>query len=211
MQATGELAASSRVIEEPWAQGMNVKRSVVLVLLLLLASPSAFAMRCGNRLVNQGAQDFQVRERCGEPFYIDRYTGVDVIGAYGPVESQQTVQFDVWYYNFGSNQLLRRLVFRDGILAREETLGYGVAEIGTDCNPNGIYDNLSSGELYARCGEPVSRRSATDTVVRRPVPGLERWRDQRREDWVYDFGDDRFLRLVHLVDGRVAATELLRR
>ncbi|MEP7043880.1 MAG: DUF2845 domain-containing protein [Dokdonella sp.] len=188
-----------------------MNRTALLVLILLFVAPSAHALRCGNRIVDKGAQDFQVRDRCGEPFWIDRYTNVDVIGAYGPLEQQRSVQFDVWYYNFGPRQLMRQMIFRDGVLLREETLGYGVDEIGSDCNPNRDYAGLSVGELYARCGEPASRRSETDTIVRRPAPGLERWRDQRREDWVYDFGDNRFLRIVRLVDGRVNGTDLVRR
>lgn len=181
------------------------------LLLLLLASTSAHAMRCGNRLVTSGAQDFQVRQRCGEPFWTDRYTNVDVIGTRGPVEQQRSVQFDVWYYNFGRNQLMRELVFRDGVLLREDTLGYGVDEIGADCNPNRALTDLSIGELVALCGEPASRRSQSDTLVRRPARGVEEWRDQRREDWIYDDADSRFVRVVHLFDGRVSGVDRVQR
>ena len=185
-----------------------MRRHLLPILVLLLASPGVFAMRCGNRLVGDGTQDFQVRDRCGEPFWTDRYTNVDVIGAYGPLEQQRTVQFDVWYYNFGPRQLMRQLIFRDGVLIAEETLGYGVNEIGDDCDPNRVLDGLSTGELVARCGEPRSRRSQTDTIVRRPARGVEQWRDQRREEWVYDGDDSRFVRIVRLIDGRVNGVDL---
>ena len=180
-----------------------MNRLLLLALALLLFSGPAFALRCGTRLVTEGTQDFQVRDRCGAPFYADTYFAYEVFGAYGPVEQQREVQYDVWYYNFGPHDLMRRFVFRDGVLVREETLGYGVNEIGSDCNPNRDYTGVSVGELVARCGEPALRRQAYDAIVNRPIPGYARWRDQRREDWVYDFGEDRFLRLVHLVDGRV--------
>ena len=45
-----------------------VKRYFLFAFVLLIASPAAFAMRCGSRIVTEGAQDFQVRDRCGEPF-----------------------------------------------------------------------------------------------------------------------------------------------
>jgi hypothetical protein len=186
-------------------------RYLLPILALLLAAPAAHAMRCGNRLVSDGAQDFQVRERCGDPFWTDRYTNIEIIGRDGPIEHQREVQFDVWYYNFGPHQLMRQLVFRDGLLEREQTLGYGVDEIGSDCDPNRLLGGLSAGELVARCGEPASRRSRTDTLVRRPAPGIERWRDQRREDWIYDFGDRRYVRVVRVVDGRVDAVDSLPR
>lgn len=186
-------------------------RILLPTLVLLLAAPDAPAMRCGNRIVSQGAQDFQVRDRCGDPFWTDRYTDVEVIGAYGPLERQSSVQFDVWYYNFGRHQLMRRLLFRDGVLLREETLGYGVDEIGDDCDPDRMPDGLSVGELVARCGEPASRRSQYDAIVRRPIPGVEQWRDQRREQWVYDFGDSRFVSIVTLSDGHVSGVERVQR
>jgi len=188
-----------------------MKKYVLFAILLLLASPSAFAMRCGTRIVTEGTQDFQVRERCGEPFYADTYVSTEVFGAYGPVQNYRDVQYDVWYYNFGPRHLMRRFVFRDGVLAREETLGYGVDEIGSDCNPNRDYRGFSVGELIARCGEPASRRTYYDTLVRRPIPGYERYRDQRREEWIYDFGEDRFLRSMVLIDGRVETINTIER
>ena len=186
-------------------------RILFLAVALMMVSPSAFAVRCGTRLVSEGTQDFQVRDRCGDPFYADTYTTIEVFGANGPIEQQREVQYDVWYYNFGPRDLMRRFVFREGVLMREETLGYGVNEIGDDCNPNRDYTGYSVGELVARCGEPASRRTAYDTLVRRPAPGYERWRDQRREDWFYDFGEDRLVRRMHIVDGRVFSAEAIAR
>jgi len=179
--------------------------------LLLVASSGAFAMRCGTRLIVGGDRDFQVRERCGAPFWIDDYVGVDVLGARTPLERQIDVQFEVWYFNFGPRQLMRRLVFRDGVLQREETLGYGVRELGGDCPADALWNGLSSGELVARCGQPASRRSRPTTVVRRPGPRHELWREERREEWVYDDGDAPRVRLVHLLDGHVTAIERLAR
>ncbi len=180
-----------------------MKTYVFIAIFLLLASPPAFAMRCGTRIVNEGTQDFQVRDRCGEPFYADTYYATEVFGLRGPVEAYRDVQYDVWYYNFGPHNLMRRFVFRDGVLAREETLGYGVNQIGDDCNANRDYRGVSVGELVARCGEPASRRTNYDTLVHQPVPGYARYRDQRREQWIYDFGENRFLRSFLLIDGRV--------
>ena len=187
-----------------------MKKLVFLAVFFLLASPSAFALRCGTRIVTEGTQDFQVRERCGEPFYADVYVATEVFGAYGPVQHYHDVQYDVWYYNFGPHNLMRRFVFRDGVLLREETLGYGVDQIGSDCNPNRDYRGVSVGELVARCGEPASRRTYYD-AIERAVPGYARYRDVRREDWIYDFGEDRFLRLLRLVDGRVQDIESIER
>lgn len=184
--------------------------AVVIALLFCFASPAAFALRCGSRVISSGDQDFQVRSRCGDPIWIDEFIGVDVIGnRYS--QQQIEVQVQVWYYNFGPSQLMRRLRFRNGVLADEETLGYGVSTIGGNCDANLNYTGLSVGELIARCGQPATRRGATDTIVRRIAPGISRWAGQRREDWFYDFGGNSFLRLVHLVDGQVTGSETVPR
>ena len=188
-----------------------MKNHAVLAILLLLASPAALAMRCGSNIVTEGAQDFQVRDRCGAPFYADTYYVTEAFGGRGPAALYRDVQYDVWYYNFGPRNLMRRFVFRDGVLEREETLGYGVDEVGADCNPNRDYRGVSVGELVARCGEPASRRTNYDTIVHRPAPGYARYRDQRREEWIYDFGEDRFVRSYLLIDGRVEDIENVQR
>ena len=183
------------------------RRLALLALCLILASPAAHALRCGNRLVVDGDRDDQVRERCGDPYWSEHHARIEIVGRDGPLELQREVQFDVWYYNFGPHQLLRRLEFRDGRLVHEGTLGYGVDEIGASCDANLLVDGLATGELVARCGEPASRRSLADTVVRRPAPGIEHWQGVHREEWVYDFGERRSARVLQIVDGRVVDVE----
>jgi hypothetical protein len=183
---------------------------VAIAFVLVLASPSAFALRCGSNIVTQGAQDFQVRARCGDPFYSDRYVTTEVFGTNAAETVYRDVQYDVWYYNFGPRQFMRRFVFRDGVLAREESLGYGVDEIGDDCNLSRDYRGASVGELVAHCGEPASRRVNDDGVVRRG-PDFARIRDVRREQWIYDFGDDRTVRMFNMTDGRVDGGGLINR
>lgn len=182
-----------------------------LLLAVSLSAPAAAAVRCGNRLVDAGDREFQVRERCGEPFWTESWQGVDIVGRDTPIERQEEVQWSVWYYNFGPRDLMLRVRFRDGVLRDTETLGYGVRRIGESCRATMDFRGLSSGELVARCGEPASRRQANNSVVLRPGPGFERWRESRSEEWVYDFGDSRFLRLIELRDGRVTSSQQLSR
>ena len=184
---------------------------IFMAVVLLLASPAALAMRCGNRVVADGARDFQVRERCGKPFWSESWLGVDIVGRNTPLERQREVEWSVWYYNFGPRELMQRLVFRDGKLERSDTLGRGVREIGDSCRANLNFTGLSSGELVARCGEPAARREAHDSTVYRPGPGVENWREQRREEWTYEFGDSQLVRVLHLLNGQVTGVETLAR
>jgi hypothetical protein len=144
-----------------------------------------------------------VRERCGEPFYIDQFASVSVRGADGPYETQSEDVYDVWYYNFGPRKLMVRLLFLNGRLAREETLGYGVNTLGESCNLDGLAAGTSAGEIIAYCGEPAGRRQQRQAVVRRDNFRNERYTPVRVEEWTYDLGDARLLRILTLQNGRL--------
>lgn len=183
-----------------------MKRLVLLCLLLLLAAPAS-ALRCGTRVVADGDRDFTVRERCGEPFYIDQFASVSVRGANGPLETQSEDIYDVWYYNFGPRRLMVRLLFLNGRLEHEETLGYGVNTLGDSCNLDGLTAGTSAGEIVAYCGEPAGRRNQRRASVRRDHFGNERHTPVRVEEWTYDLGSSRLLRVLTLQNGRLQSID----
>lgn len=179
-----------------------MKRLALLCLLLALTAP-AQALRCGTRVIDDGDRDFAVRERCGEPFYVDQFTSVSVRGADGPYETQVEDVYDVWYYNFGPRKLMVRLLFLNGRLQREETLGYGVTSLGDSCNLDSLTAGTSAGEIVAYCGQPASRRNQRRATVNRDNFGNERYTSVRVEEWTYDLGGSRLLRVLTLQNGRL--------
>jgi hypothetical protein len=182
---------------------------VVIGMLLFALTPAAHALRCGTRLVTTGNTDFQVRERCGSPYWIEEHYQTIVAGD-ERVEVVQPVEYSAWYFNFGSNRLLVRLLFRDGRLLREDTLGRGVDELGAACTAARLSEGISSGELVAYCGEPAARRERPLLVSRRINADVYQQTDVHREDWTYDFGGD-FVYLLHLARGLVESVEQLPR
>jgi hypothetical protein len=179
-----------------------MNRLSLLCLLLLVAAP-AQALRCGTRVISDGDRDFAVRDRCGMPFYTEEFASYDVRGADGPFETQVENRYDAWYYNFGPRKLMVRLLFRNGLLEREETLGYGVNEIGDSCNLDSFPSGTSAGEIVAYCGEPATRRLQREANVRRDGRGNERYTPVKREEWIYDLGDNRLLRILTFHNGRL--------
>jgi len=179
-------------------------------MLLLVIAPAAHALRCGNRITSSGNYDFQVRDRCGEPYWIEDHYRLIVFGADSPIQTTQQIVYTAWFYNFGSSRLLVRMLFRDGRLLREDTLGYGVNNIGDSCGPAKLIQGVSSGELIAYCGEPLSHNVQPGTTLRRLGLGVFSETENYREDWVYDLGGD-FLYIVHLRDGYAEAIDHIRR
>lgn len=190
-----------------------MKRARILLAVLLLVralpAPAADTLRCGSRLASVDMTAAEVLAVCGEPSYRDVWnqTGAWGGGYLGNVEE--------WTYNFGSSQLLRVLRFRQGRLQRIDTEGYGFADDGPgDCSQSGIVRGMSKYRLLSQCGEPLTKVA---DVVQAPVDRYDRvydpryrynsWETVYREEWVYNFGPGRLMRIVHLDNARVTDVE----
>lgn len=190
---------------------MRLRWLVLAISLLLLMAPGSAAadLRCDGRLVGKGDHKVVVRRHCGEPDFVDGPRGgLHYRAWYLPAEEE-------WYYNLGSRRLIRILSFRNGRLQRIETDGYGFSEAHPgECSGTGIKRGLSKFELFARCGEPLSRDTYVrvwprhhDSADRPPSRRHRHGRPVLVDEWVYDFGPGRFLRHVFMVRGVVTRVE----
>ena len=110
-----------------------MKRALcILGLGLLAASPSFAAIRCGTKLVSEGATRSEVAAKCGEPTEVLTMKSVfrrPVIWTDGRPyfvgEDFVEIPVESWVYNLGPNKLMRRLRFEGGVLTEIESLGYG--------------------------------------------------------------------------------------
>lgn len=190
-----------------------MKRSLLLVAACLflrsLPSPALDTLRCGSRLVSIDMTAAEVLAVCGDPSYRDVWAQP---GGYGP---GYLGNVEEWTYNLGPGQLLRVLRFRQGRLLRIDTEGYGFYDGARgDCAQGGITRGMSKYRLLALCGEPATKVA---DIVQAPVDRYERVYDPRysyrnrevvyREEWVYDFGANRLMRIVQLDNGRVSDIE----
>ncbi len=183
---------------------------MLLLFALLPAVPAQAldSMRCGSRLTSVGTTAAEVLAACGEPAYRDVWPQ-----PYGAAAGYLG-QVEQWTYNFGSSQLLRVLRFRQGRLQRIDTEGYGFAAADPgDCS-GGITPGIAKYRLIAQCGEPLTRSA---DFLQVPLDRYQRVYDPRhappawefvyREEWVYNFGPARLMRIVRLDNGRVTEVE----
>ncbi len=193
----------------------NLLAYLRLFLLILSAfwglgySDYAQAMRCGTRLVSTGDIDVQVQARCGEPYWRSQRREFVSFGVGGPVELRREIIEDIWYYNFGSNSLIRMLRFRDGTLYQIDTLGYGRGKVGGDCTEVAVSRGSSEGEVVLRCGQPLSRSTFYEDRVIRDGSGRELIRPVSNERWRYRIPGSRFLHELVIRDGKVEAVRLI--
>jgi hypothetical protein len=109
-----------------------MNRAVLLLLLSMACSAvQVDSLQCGSTLVGTGDTRDQVMAKCGNPSDIERSTafvqamawvnGVPVSAGNSLIE----VPVELWLYNFGPSQLMRRVRFESGRVVLIETLGYG--------------------------------------------------------------------------------------
>ncbi len=183
----------------------------LLALFVLAAANPAEAMRCGNRLVATGDYEFQVRERCGEPYWSNGFSELHVRGLDGPFEHRQERVYEEWFYQDGPRRLVRRVLFADNQVVRIETGGYGVRSIGNECSDRAFRRGAAAGEVFLRCGAPESRNQRYEDVVTRDGRGNARVRPIRREEWFYPFDGSRFVRKVVFHNGVLDRVERIAR
>src|ERR1700681_2995319 len=115
-----------------------MNRLVMLLLLTMAAGAvQADSFQCGTALVGSGDTRDQVAAKCGNPSDIERSTVFipSVAWVNGvPVSAGSTlieVPVELWLYNFGPTQLMRRVRFESGRVVAIEVLGYGyIADSG---------------------------------------------------------------------------------
>jgi hypothetical protein len=174
-------------------------RTIVACTLFAVA-PLAWGdtLRCGDRLVRTEALAAEVIAACGAPDYRQISYGGP---AYGVDEEQ-------WYYNFGSQRLVRVLRFRRGELVSIAADGYGFdARPASRCRATEIRSGVSAFRLLRACGEPASREAFEESSLAQDDPE-DAPPPQYRERWVYDLGSDTRMRIVTLREGRVTDVTL---
>jgi len=184
-------------------------RAVLLLgaLSLVFPVPSAWALRCGNRIVDAGDSKFDVLVRCGEPAAIEQ-RGEELIEKTAEGRTRSSiVTTEEWIYNFGPTQFLSILTFRDERLVSIEQRGYGfLAGVprGAFCADAVFSVGDTKFEVLMSCGEPAYR-SAREEELTTPLDSLRRRRVILRiEEWVYNFGPLRFTRILTFRSGRLA-------
>lgn len=101
----------------------------------LLTGSTAFAMRCGTRLVSDGDNPARVRSLCGDPANVSSRVESRSVTVHrrlpdGSIVSESvmvSVEVEVWVYDLGPRRFMRELTFEDGRLVHIRTLGYGTA------------------------------------------------------------------------------------
>jgi hypothetical protein len=189
------------------------------VIFLIFMTTEAFALRCGNKLVDVGDRKIEVLEKCGKPVFVENWQE-EVIVYRGRLERQirriSSTDIEEWTYNFGANRFLYFLRFVNGRLNRIEEGQVGSNRLIPSLPQPDCGQRVEVGDrridVLRKCGKPVTTEKRADLrVTSFPTQETDVFSDRVSrvdiEEWTYNFGPTHFLLFIKLQSGRVTHME----
>lgn len=104
--------------------------TIWVLVLSLYSLNAAYAMRCGNHLVERGDYMDEVIAKCGEPDSVETHTKIvgrtmHLPGRTIDLQQYEEIQVEEWIYNLGRLRLQQYLRFENGRLKEVKSLGRG--------------------------------------------------------------------------------------
>jgi hypothetical protein len=198
--------ACTRISKE--VLSMNPMFLIILLSFGLFPSQaSADSISCDGGIVSNGDAVVDLLIKCGQPAWKESHQE-EFTDRLAPGLKQRTyIAVEQWTYNFGPQQLLRTVTIKNGVVTRVQTGQYGPSKDreppGRDCGDRIISTGDTKGDVLAKCGEPFYRTSH-DEELREQFDEIH----SRRvvvtvEEWTYNFGPQRFLRIITFRNGLV--------
>lgn len=189
------------------AAGCAVGAVLIMMALLVSGKGDALAMSCGSSVVSTGDSKAEVLLKCGEPVWKENREE-EVRERLGDGTKRKTiVTVEEWVYDLGTQSFLRILEFRDGILADIRTGNYGYGKESVErrtCDEQGFRRGETKIEVTLRCGEPFWKDQRTEEVIEKQDGGTDRKTTVQIDEWTYNFGPARFMRIVTFRNGIVS-------
>jgi len=183
--------------------------SIAKALLLVLLLPSALAAaeyRCADKIISVGDASIDLLMKCGEPDWKQSHNE-EIIETIDKDSKRKTiVSVDDWTYNLGPNRFTRIFKLRDGKVVDVQSGGYGSVKEQTgkpQCSDQIISVGDSVADVMAKCGEPAWKDKHEEIIRQRLDDNTVSKVSVVVEDWTYNFGPNRFMRIFTFRNGTV--------
>ena len=186
-------------------------KSLSLVILLVMAGLAAEAqadsISCDRGIVSSGDSAVDLLLKCGEPEWKDTRAEELDEGLGGDTRRRTYVTVEDWTYNFGPTQFMRIVTLRNSVVVKVRTGHYGSPKDREPAAPRCGDRIISTGDTKAdvllRCGEPFYKTSHQEELKDR-IDGIAGHSVfVAVEEWTYNFGPQRFLRIITFRNGTV--------
>lgn len=190
------------------SQSVAIRSALLPIVLLVLGGGASLARAeiCPRGLVSRGQTTAEVQMACGEPTLWDqRLVEVDWRDDEG-IWYHASRTIDEWTYDRGFNRLVRILTFKDGVLERIATGGYGpMPASGSDDRVGILSVGQSRSQVVLTWGQPRFTEQHQRQKTWRGRRGTVLQRMVTIDTWTYDFGPHRLIRVLTFEDGKLIA------
>jgi hypothetical protein len=180
---------------------------VFILLAISIGEIQAASFDCAGGIVSVGDMRTDLLIKCGEPDRKEAHNEELVERLDRNVKRTLYVTVEEWTYNFGPKQFLRIVTLKNGIISDIRTGDYGYTRQAEpnqrECGGRMISIGDMKSEVLAKCGEPAWKDSHQEELRERREGGQEHRVFVTVEEWTYDFGPNRFMRIITFRNGVV--------
>jgi uncharacterized protein DUF2845 len=171
------------------------------------SSGMASSLDCAGGIVSDGDTRMDLLMKCGEPDAKESHDEV-ISDRPGPgVRRKLFITVEEWTYNFGPGQFMRIVTLKNGTVSDIRTGNYGSNRSSKpdqrECGERIVSIGDSKSDVLAKCGEPAGKDSREEAQSELPGAGTMRRTYVTIEEWTYNFGPNRFVRIFTFRNGIV--------
>jgi hypothetical protein len=145
--------------------------------------------------------------RCGQPAWKESHSEEVVDRPDRHFKYTTVVNVEEWTYNFGPQQFLRIVTLRNGVISSIRTGLYGTSKDqkvpDSACDDRVISVGDSKTDILIKCGEPFYRDAHQEEQKEQLPDSSTRTIIVTVEEWTYNFGPQRFTRIITFRNGQV--------
>lgn len=179
----------------------------IIAVCLLATQSYADSISCDGGIVSNGDTAVGLIMKCGQPEWKESRAEEIIDTSDKDVKRKTYITVEEWTYNFGPQQFLRVVTLRNGVITGVRT-GTNGASKGSDapgpaCGDRVISAGDTKADILIKCGEPFSKSSHQEELKERLDDSSSRKAIVTVEEWTYNFGPQRFMRVITFRDGTV--------
>ncbi len=189
-----------------------MKRTILFLIFfapIVVMTHNAYAssINCAGGIVSVGDSRVDLLAKCGEPDHKESHEEA-ISERLDPGVRQKTyVTVEDWTYNYGPTQFMRIVTLRNGKVAHVRTGNYGYRKDAQpaphDCSEQIISRGDRATDVLAKCGEPTWKDAHQEEFKERLDTGLFRTAVVNVEEWTYNLGPNRFVRILTFRHGKL--------
>jgi len=184
---------------------LHLAKALLFVVLLPSALVAA-EYRCADKIISAGNTSVDLLMKCGEPDWKQSHSEAIIETIDKDSKRKTTITVEEWTYNLGPDRFMRIFKLRDGKVVDVQSGGYGSAkdQAGkSQCSDQIISVGDSAADVMANCGEPAWKDKREEVILKRLDDNTVSKVTVVVEDWTYNFGPNRFMRIFTFRNGKV--------